>query len=97
MAKSVDQISLIRLDHLIRQFGFSNGNLSGQTSHDLGPQMVVKRKGNPLKFQGNLGEGEIFFHLARVTCMMNTMELCDFSQIYSFTNKKHHPKTSSGP
>ena len=40
MAKSVDQISLIRLDHLVRQFGFSNGNLSSQiivTSHDLGP------------------------------------------------------------
>ena len=27
--------------------------------------MVVNRKGNPRLFQGNLGEGEISFHLAR--------------------------------
>ena len=35
MAKSVDQISLIRLDHLVRQCGFSNGNLSFSNYSDL--------------------------------------------------------------
>ena len=29
------------------------------------PQMVVKSKGNPRKFQGNRVVGEILFHLAR--------------------------------
>ena len=39
---------------------------SGQiiaTSHDQKPQMVVNCKGNPRLFQGNLGEGEIFFSI----------------------------------
>ena len=46
-----------KLINLCYELTIKINHLSGQiiaTSHDLGPQMVVKSKGNPL-FQGNLG------------------------------------------
>ena len=56
------------LDASSVSFTFGSWHISGQiiaTSHDLGPQEVAFWKENPRLFQGNLGEGDILFHLAR--------------------------------
>ena len=65
-----------------RRFGIwiKNGIGCGQiiaTSHDRFPPNGGDCKGIPRKFQGNLGRGEILFHLARLDVVATCHSICN--------------------